>query len=120
MTVNVKESLTKVVNDIAGNRKNLVAQIEQGELQLSINKEQLNNFDVVLASLKAQLNDQTGAAETAILAEMGSPTLTDSVVPPAPLAAAGAGEAASGETAGEGSVGTDANGSPVTSDIASA
>lgn len=95
--MDVREHLTKVLNDIIGNRKNLVGQIDAQQVQLDQNKFQLAHFDVVVASLKHQLSDTTGSVVTGIEHEMGKPDLHEPVVPPAPLAAAGVSEEPAGQ-----------------------
>lgn len=107
----VKTKLTKVLNDLLGNRKNLVGQIDAQTQQLEVNQSQLEHFDVVIASIKKDLADESGKAVTEIEDLLLHPSLLD--VPPAPLAAAGDAGDVAGQAPAESDSGTDANGSPV-------
>jgi hypothetical protein len=114
MTVNVKEHLTKIINDVVANRANLANQVEAQKQQLDVNQSQLEYFDTIIAGMKVQLADQTDETVQKILAVRSAPGLTDKVgVEVPPLAAAGAADAVAGAAANEGVPGTDANGSPV-------
>lgn len=86
---NVKESLTKVLNDLIGNRANLAGQVEIQKQQIGVNESQLGHFDVIIASVRHQLADATGDLEAKVEELLKSPDLHTPVVPPAPLAAAG-------------------------------
>lgn len=122
MTTVIKQQLTKVCNDLIGNRNNLASQIEASELQLSHNRDQLAHFDAVIASVKATLADDD-ILETA-LSTLGDPSLMLPIVveeaPPAPLAPAAGTEVAPAAPSAIGGTGTDANGSPVAVDTVAA
>lgn len=113
MTINTKEGLTKVLNDIVGNRKALASQVEAAEIQIGVQKEQLNHFDIIIAAMKVQLKDKHGDLDADIQAELAAPDLREPVVPTPPLADAGANQAAAGSASADGAEGTDGNGSPV-------
>lgn len=95
----VKEKLTKVLNDLLGNRKNLVGQIDAQKQQLEVNQSQLEHFDVVIASIKVQLSDETGDSETSIQYQLDLPDLLEA--PAAPLAYAGDVGESAGQTPAE-------------------
>lgn len=96
----IKESLTKVLNDLIGNRKRQEEHVQGLQLQLDTQKDSLGHFDVVIAGVRAHLADETGAAEAAIYKHLESADLHAPVEPAAaPLAAAGD----VGESAGQAS-----------------
>lgn len=109
----IKQSLTKVLNDLIGNRQRQVEHVQGLQLQMDTQKEALSNFDTVIASVRHQLKDETGAVEAGIKAELESPDLHKPVEIAPPLTAAGAGENAAGAASADGAEGTDGNGSPV-------
>lgn len=106
-----KQKLTKVLNDLIANRKNLVGQMDAQKQQREVNESQLDHFDTVIATLKVALNDQSGVAITAIELEALTPTLLEEIAPP--LDVAGDAPAVAGQASAEVVEGTDANGSPV-------
>lgn len=122
MTTLIKQQLTKVVNDLIGNRTRLAEQNAGLQLQLDGNIAQLAHFDTLVAAVKVVIADEDNLEAVAAGITDVNLNLPLAVDPPAPspLPVAGDSSQPPASTPADGSAGTDGNGSPVPSDTPAA
>lgn len=118
MTTLIKEQLTKVVNDLIGNRTQLANQQSALQLQIDNNVSQLAHFDTLIAAVKVVITDEDALEATAAGitdVDLNLPVDTTPVTS-APLPVDGGDPVAPAAPSSDGVAGTDGNGSPVASD----
>lgn len=115
MTTVVTQALAKVLSDLTLNRGRL-AEANTGLLQqLDVNKSQLDHFDLVIASINTVMADEAKLESLATqMADVGIVLPSVEVAPVSQPAAGSAGTPVAAPAAEVGTVGNDANGSPVT------
>lgn len=91
---NIVSHLEKVLSDLLSNRTKLKDQIEANTLQLSVNTEQLDHFDTLIASVRHNLSSNDHVAAIEVIKS------TPPAEPVDPLNDAGAGTAADPAPAG--------------------